>query len=72
MIYSFKIRARNIYGYGVFSSESSIVAIDVPGGISIPTVTMANETTDTFITVAWTAPIDHYATITAYEILFKM
>ena len=71
MIYTFKVRARNIYGYGQFSAESSIVAVDVPGQISIPTVTMSVETTDTFITVAWTAPVDHYATITAYEILFK-
>ena len=71
MIYAFKVRARNIYGYGQFSAESTIVAVDVPGQISIPTVTMANDTTDTFITVDWTAPDDHYATITAYEILFK-
>jgi hypothetical protein len=36
--YTFTVRARNIYGYGNLSSPVSVITIDVPSQIQIPTV----------------------------------
>ena len=43
--YRFKVRASNIYGYGSFSNELLVEAVDVPDKVDIPTVTLlTNET----------------------------
>jgi hypothetical protein len=60
------IRARNIYGYGQFSSVFLIEASNLPGKPIIPTVGL-NQTN---VVIIWQAPYSHYAPIDMYEILF--
>jgi hypothetical protein len=59
--YKFKVRARNVYGSGLFSSELSVLASDIPGTVAIPTVTIG--ATDTDVTFAWAAPLAHSSAI---------
>jgi hypothetical protein len=66
VIYTFKVRARNIYGPGAFSSGLSVLASDKPDKMAIPTVTLAPAATS--VVVAWTAPGYHSAPIAAYDI----
>lgn len=65
--YRFKVRARNLYGSGVFSTELEVLASDLPDKTAIPSVTIG--ATETAVTISWTEPGDHAASITAYEIL---
>lgn len=64
--YIFKLRARNIYGYGDFSNTLTISPSDVPGKMDMPTV----ELSGTDVKVSWTAPTSHSSSITAYDIEF--
>lgn len=50
--YKFKIRARNIYDYGIFSSEVTSLASDIPDQIGIATVSIVG----TNVVVDWAAP----------------
>lgn len=63
--YKFKVRAKNINGYGSFSSELSVVASQSPGTMSAVVVT--RETTN--IKITWSAPDDGSSAITGYTIL---
>lgn len=65
--YRFKVRARNIYGSGVFSTVLSVLASDLPDKMSTPTVTIGSA--DTSVTITWVEPGDHAASIDYYEIL---
>ena len=69
LTYRFKVRARNIYGYGPASDATSVVPQDAPGKTAIPTV-LLNSTVPTEVQVSWDQPNNHSADITAYEILF--
>jgi hypothetical protein len=40
--YKFKVRANNIYGYGIFSEEYTVEAADVPGRPELPVVSLSN------------------------------
>jgi hypothetical protein len=40
--YQFKVRARNIYGYGDFSDVFVVEASDLPGKPTIPTVSLSS------------------------------
>lgn len=64
--YLFKVRAKNIYGYGAFSSELTIVPSDVPDQVSIPTTALST----TSVIISWAAPDAHSAPIDYYEISF--
>lgn len=64
--YSFKVRARNIYDYGDFSTDYLVEASDLPSKPQIPTVSLSG----TDVIVAWIAPASHFAQIEQYEILF--
>ena len=57
--YKFKVRARNIYGYGAFSDEFILEASDLPGKPIEPTISLST----TFATVSWQAPSSHNAVI---------
>jgi hypothetical protein len=62
--YRFKVRARNIYGYGDYSDVATIRASDVPDAMDIVnTIQVGTE-----ILVVWSAPPDGGDTITAYQI----
>jgi len=67
--YRFKVRARNIYGYGPNSTETVVIPDDKPGKTAIPTVQLS-ATTPTEVEVSWPAPDAHSSPITGYEILF--
>jgi hypothetical protein len=67
--YRFKVRARNIYGNGAFSTELAVLASDLPDKVAIPTVAVAAASVD--VTVTWDAPGDHAAPLDAYEVLLR-
>ena len=62
--YIFTVRAKNIYGYGPFSSSITIRTSTVPHAMS-PITTTQNGTS---IIVTWTAPLDGGEVIDGYEI----
>ena len=63
--YKFTVRARNIYGYGAFSPEVTIVPSSVPDTMSAPTT--AVDLTYTNIDITWSPPTTNGGdTITAY------
>lgn len=39
--YRFRVRARNIYGYGPYSAETTVIPDDAPGKTDIPTVALS-------------------------------
>jgi len=63
--YKFKVRAKNIYGNGPFSTETTIKAAAVPA--TIATVTTSIVGSD--IKIAWVAPTSGGDPITKYSIL---
>jgi len=65
--YKFKVRARNIYGHGDFSSEATFEASDKPGKPTIPTVVLNG----TNVEVTWVKPAENGSTINAYEVSFR-
>lgn len=65
--YQFQVRARNVYGYGDFSTPVTVTAIDKPGKMPTPTVTISG----TNVVVAWTLPNIHSSAISEYDIRFK-
>lgn len=66
--YKFKVRARNVYGYGSFSAtELSVTPSDVPGKVAIAEV----KNVGTNVEIKWTAPNSHSSLISKYEIWFK-
>jgi hypothetical protein len=67
--YRFKVRARNIYGFGPWSPELAVLASDLPDQVAIPTVTIG--ASETAVTVAWTAPGDHSAPIDEYQVVLR-
>jgi hypothetical protein len=48
--YMFKVRAKNIYGYGPFSSVASIIPSDIPGQMVAPTIALDSTTS---VQIAW-------------------
>lgn len=69
--YRFKVRARNIYGYGDYSAVTVVIPDDKPGKTAIATVALS-ATTPTEVEVSWPLPNDHSSVITSYEILFML
>jgi hypothetical protein len=64
--YKFKVRARNIYGYGSWSPEFLVEATDMPGKPPVPVVSLI----DTSVHLSWIAPASHFAVIDQYELLW--
>ncbi len=63
--YDFKVRARNSYGWGDYSSVATISATDKPATMSAVTVALSN----TDVRISWSAPSSNSDTITKYKIL---
>jgi hypothetical protein len=61
------VRARNIYGYGDFSSVTERMTSDVPDQIEIATIAIVG----TDAVIDWDEPDSNYSPLTAYEIVFK-
>ena len=68
--YRFKVRAKNRYGAGAFSTELAVLASDRPDAVAIPSVSIGAAATNVVIT--WTAPDEHSATIDSYEVLLRL
>jgi hypothetical protein len=65
--YLFKVRAKNIYGYGDFSPEVTIVPSSVPDTMSAPTT--AIDVSYTNIDITWSPPTTNGGdSITAYQV----
>ena len=67
--YRFMVRARNIYGYGVNSTITTVIPDDKPGKTNIPRVTLANADA-TSVDIEWDLPNEHSSSIISYSILF--
>lgn len=65
--YTFRYRAKNVFGFGVFSPETVIKAIDAPDQPS--PVTVANVAA--VVEVSWTAPATNGSPITGYEVAIQ-
>lgn len=63
--YKLKVKARNIYGFGAFSSDFSIKASTVPSTVSSITTSTVNPD----ISIAWVAPADGNEVIDYYQVL---
>jgi hypothetical protein len=63
--YYFKIRAKNIYGWGSYSSIASIVSSDVPSQMFIPTTTLSGSN----VRITFLLPTTNGEAITRYQIL---
>mmetsp|Transcript_33982 Transcript_33982/g.25070 ORF Transcript_33982/g.25070 Transcript_33982/m.25070 type:complete len:194 (-) Transcript_33982:12-593(-) len=64
--YRFRVRAKNLHGWGSYSSEASIQAATAPDQMS--TVTTSVDSTTGKVKIAWSAPDSNSATITEYLI----
>lgn len=56
----FRVRARNVYGYGTYSNIVTFRCSDVPEVMAILTTTL---TALTSVRVAWTAPNSNFESI---------
>lgn len=63
--YKFKVRARNVYGWGEFSDEMEVRASDVPSEVDIVTT----EEAGTDAKIMFNAPANNGDEITAYTVL---
>jgi hypothetical protein len=61
------MQAKNIYGWGQYSSILTIAAAGVPEQMSIPTTTNVG----TEIVVTWEKPYDSSSLINAYNVYFR-
>ena len=64
--YTFKVRAENMWGFGPFSTTTSIVASTVPSQVTNVT-TLIDPTTGNVL-IQWSGPSSNGAAITAYLI----
>lgn len=62
--YKFRVRAKNLYGWGAFSSETSIMASQQPD--PVPSIDTAN--VDTKVIITWAAPMTNYADLLSYTL----
>ena len=62
--YNFKVRAKNIYGWGPYSNIVSILASDVPSQMQVVTTTVDG----TNVEISWQEPANNGEAISGYEI----
>ena len=65
--YYFKYRGNNIYGSGTFSNYGGILAADVPGKVSQPTLMRSG----TNVIISWPIPDSKGSVILMYKVMFK-
>ena len=68
--YQIKVRARNFWGWGEFSSIISIKASTVPNQVDMPTTSIEAATGG--IMIKWAKPYENSDTITAYRVEAKL
>lgn len=62
--YKFKVRAQNVYGWGGYSPEFSIVASEAPAQMQVATTSIVG----TAARISWVAPASNGEPITAYRV----
>jgi hypothetical protein len=62
--YEFKVRARNIYGYGPFSDSSFLIPDAEPATMDAPTTTLQYQT----VQIRFTEPYNNGRDITGYQV----
>lgn len=65
--YKFKVRAKNIYGFGPFSPEVTLFAYDFPAQPAI----MTTQVIGTNVRLTFTPPASNGSAITSYQILIE-
>jgi len=63
--YKFRVRAKNIFGWGPYSGNLTVVPASVPATMAAVTVAVDN----VYAKISWTQPAINGATITAYKIV---
>lgn len=66
-VYSFRVEARNAYGYSSFSSEVSILAASVPSQPSAPTTYVSGDS----VVIQWSEPSTNGSPIESYTITIR-
>jgi hypothetical protein len=65
--YTFKVKARNAFGFSAFSAPVAILAAATPDQPTAPTTTVSGSD----ILVSWTEPNDNGSPILGYKLFFK-
>ncbi len=65
--YKFKVRAKNIYGWGIWSPESTLFTSDVPLGTLSITMTIVNMN----IKISWAKPFENYNSLDKYRLYIR-
>jgi len=68
VIYTFKVKARNLVGLGADSSEVSIRAASVP---FVPTAPTTSVNSNVSVTISWTAPFNGGSAINSYAVKIR-
>ncbi len=68
VVYTFKVTARNLVGFGADSSSVDIRAAAKP---SVPAAPTTSVNSNTSITITWVAPLDGGSPITSYTVAIK-
>lgn len=66
-IYSFKVRARNAFGFSDFSEPVAILAAQIPDRPAAPVTTFDR----TVVIIDWAAPFSQGSPITGYKVLIR-
>ena len=67
--YNFKVRSKNIYGWGTYSAITDFAAADVPYKMAKP-VTQVDPSDGENITLTWVAPYANSDAISEYKLKF--
>ena len=63
-VYKFRVRARNVYGFGAYSEEFSVMASTIPAKVT----GVSTEIVNTDVKISWTKPSDNWEPLTSYTI----
>jgi hypothetical protein len=66
-VYSFRVEARNSYGYSTYSTEVSVLAASVPSQPAAPTTTVSGSN----IVISWSLPSTNGSPIESYTITIR-
>ena len=65
--YRFKVKAKNLHGWGVFSDSITLLASGKPDTPAKPTTSISNN----LVRITWTQPSNNFESITSYKVLIK-
>jgi hypothetical protein len=65
--YKFRVRAKNIYDWGIWSPEATLFTSDVPLGTLSITMTITNMN----IKISWAKPFENYNSLDKYRLYVR-